>query len=70
MSGYTTTPNLGLRKPTVGDLTHDWTADLNYNADVLDAAFSGGGGGGGGLPEAPTDGQVYGRRNGAWVVLS
>ena len=26
-------------------------------------------GGGGGVPEAPTDGAIYGRQNGAWVVL-
>jgi hypothetical protein len=28
---------------------------------------AGGGGGGGGIPEAPADGTLYGRENGAWV---
>lgn len=28
-----------------------------------------GGGGGGGIPDAPSDGQLYGRKDGAWVVL-
>lgn len=29
----------------------------------------GGGGGGGGIPEAPTDGELYGRQNEAWEVI-
>jgi hypothetical protein len=28
-----------------------------------------GGGGGGGIPEAPTDGQLYGRKSAAWAVV-
>jgi hypothetical protein len=30
---------------------------------------SSGGGGGGGIPEAPSDGQAYGRNNGAWQAV-
>jgi len=37
MSGYTTTPNLGLRKPTVGGDDDLWGGDLNFNSDTLDA---------------------------------
>jgi hypothetical protein len=29
----------------------------------------GGGGGGGGIPEAPTDGKLYGRQNAGWVPV-
>jgi hypothetical protein len=29
----------------------------------------GGGGSGGGIPEAPTDGEIYGRQNAGWVVV-
>jgi hypothetical protein len=29
----------------------------------------GSGGGGGGLPEAPTDGKIYGRKNAAWAAV-
>jgi hypothetical protein len=29
----------------------------------------GGGGGGGGIPEAPTDGKIYGRKNSSWTAV-
>jgi hypothetical protein len=32
-------------------------------------AGGGGGGGGGGIPEAPSDGKTYGRRNAAWTAV-
>jgi hypothetical protein len=34
------------------------------------AAGGGGGGGGGGIPDAPSDGNLYGRQNAAWSVVS
>jgi hypothetical protein len=36
MSGYTTTPKLALRKPTVGADNDLWGGDLNLNADIID----------------------------------
>ena len=36
MSGYTTTPNFGLRKPTVGGDDDAWGGDLNFNSDTID----------------------------------
>jgi hypothetical protein len=44
MSGsgeYTTTPNLGLYKPTYNADAENWGFHLNSNSDVLDAAFGG-----------------------------
>jgi hypothetical protein len=68
VSGYTTTPNLGLRKPNNHGDNDQWGADWNVNADTLDAAH----GAGGGIPDAPSDGQVYGRRGStaSWVVAT
>ena len=40
MSEYTTTPNLGLFKPTVDADEEMWGVHLNLNADILDAAVS------------------------------
>lgn len=40
-------------------------ADVTGLQDALDSLS--GGGGSGGVPEAPTDGGTYARRNGAWV---
>lgn len=37
MSGFTTTPKLGLKKPTFGADTDQWGNDLNQNADILDS---------------------------------
>ena len=42
-SDYTTTPNLGLFKPTVNADDAQWGNHLNANADVLDTALRGGG---------------------------
>jgi hypothetical protein len=39
-SDYTTTPNLGLFKPTYDADDEQWGTHLNANADVLDAAFA------------------------------
>jgi len=36
MSGFTTTPNYGLRKPAVGADTDLWGGDWNLNADTID----------------------------------
>jgi hypothetical protein len=44
MSEYTTTPNLGLYKPTVNADEAAWGDHLNANADILDAAVGTGGG--------------------------
>ena len=44
MSEYTTTPNLGLYKPTVNADEAAWGDHLNANADILDAAVGVGGG--------------------------
>ena len=40
MSGYSTTPNLGLKKPTTGADDDMWGTHWNSNADALDAAFA------------------------------
>ena len=40
--GYTTTPNLGLRKPNYHQT--GWSAHLDWNADKIDSLISGGGG--------------------------
>jgi hypothetical protein len=43
---------------------------FSLQAKLTDLAGSGGGGGGGGgIPEAPTDGKLYGRENTAWAVV-
>ena len=39
MSGYTTTPNLGLKKPTSGADDDQWGTHWNQNADAIDAAL-------------------------------
>jgi len=39
MSGFTTTPNYNLRKPTVGGDNDLWGGDWNINADLIDAAI-------------------------------
>lgn len=36
MSGFTTTPNYGLRKPVVGADNDAWGGDLNFDLDTLD----------------------------------
>jgi len=41
MSDYTTTPNLGLFKPTPNADADLWGGHLNQNADILDAMFGG-----------------------------
>lgn len=38
----TTTPNLGLTKPTVGADNNTWGTELNGDLDILDALFPGG----------------------------
>jgi hypothetical protein len=43
MSDFTTTPNLGLFKPTYDADDEMWGTHLNANADVLDAALATGG---------------------------
>lgn len=43
------------------------TADDDYAAGWADPQ---GGGGGGGIPEAPTDGKTYGRKNSAWAEVT
>jgi hypothetical protein len=46
MSGsgeYTTTPNLGLFKPTYNADAENWGFHLNSNSDILDGALAGGG---------------------------
>lgn len=40
MSGYATTPNLGLLKPTVGGDDDAWGGHLNSNSDTLDAQIA------------------------------
>jgi hypothetical protein len=58
-----TTPYLGLVKPEVnGEQTENvWGFDLNANFDKIDAKLAA-------LPttDAPLDGDIYGRRQGAW----
>jgi hypothetical protein len=39
MSGYSTTPNLGLKKPTTGADDDMWGTHWNDNATILDTAF-------------------------------
>jgi hypothetical protein len=46
MSDYTTTPRLGLFKPTFDADDDQWGNHWNANADILDAAVGTGGGGG------------------------
>jgi len=41
VSGFTTTPNLGLKKPTTGADNDLWGGHLNENADTLDTAVAG-----------------------------
>src|SRR3954454_2609443 len=57
------TPYLGLVKPEVnGEQTENvWGYDLNANFDKIDAKLAA-------LPttDAPLDGDIYGRRQGAW----
>jgi hypothetical protein len=55
MSDYTTTPNLGLYKPTPNADGDMWGDHLNANADILDAAVGGGSGGG---PFVPLNGSA------------
>src|SRR5215469_3531350 len=40
MSDYTTTPNLGLYKPTYDADDGEWGNHLNLNSDTLDALFA------------------------------
>jgi len=40
MSGYSTTPRLGLKKPISGADDDLWGTHWNDNADVLDASFT------------------------------
>lgn len=40
MSGYTTTPTLGLLKPTVGGDDDAWGGHINQNADTLDSTVA------------------------------
>ena len=54
-SDYTTTPNLGLIKPTPNADADMWGGHLNTNADILDAALGAGSGGG---PFVPLDGST------------
>ena len=60
----TTTPNLGLVKPEInGPQTENvWGFDLNNNFDKIDARF-----GKSVIQDAPQDGYVYGRFQGAWA---
>jgi hypothetical protein len=44
-------------------LPTDWCGDWGTTS-------AGGGGGGGGIPEAPTDGALYGRQNAAWSPVA
>jgi collagen type II alpha len=41
----------------------DWCGDWGTTS-------AGGGGGGGGIPEAPTDGNLYGRQSAAWAAIT
>lgn len=45
-------------------------AYLNYEVFDLDDKAGNGGGSGGGIPEAPTDGKVYGRYNATWTEMT
>lgn len=45
-------------------IAQTWT-EVNW----IDTTTIGGGGSGGGIPEAPTDGQLYGRQSAAWSVV-
>jgi hypothetical protein len=105
MSGFTTTPNLGLFKPNYAQDRGQWANHWNANADKLDQAIGPNApflpisGGkmtgpltlaanpvasldaatkqyvdshvptGGGIPEAPTDGNTYGRGSAAWKTV-
>jgi hypothetical protein len=40
MSGYSTTPNLGLKKPVTGADDDQWGTHLNEDLDILDTAFA------------------------------
>jgi len=40
MSGYSTTPNLGLKKPVTGADDDMWGTHLNEDLDILDTAFA------------------------------
>jgi hypothetical protein len=52
--------------PPVGGQTYIWQPPRWLVKGIPPA----GGGGGGGVPEAPTDGQQYGRTNAAWSVVT
>lgn len=47
---------------TVGGQLYVWTANQWVAASCCE-------GGGGGIPDAPSNGNIYGRENGQWVVL-
>jgi hypothetical protein len=61
-SDYTKTPNLGLFKPTFNADVSNWGQHWNQNADTLDSAIPAAG-----IPDAPSNGQTYGRLNAAWA---
>jgi len=64
----TTTINLGDTVTTFTGI-YDPVGDLDVaNKHYVDA-HAGSGGGGGGIPDAPADGNTYGRHNAAWVPV-
>jgi hypothetical protein len=58
MSDYTTTPNLGLIKPTPNADDDQWGTHLNSNADILDAAVPAAGSGSGGVTKTDRSGVI------------
>lgn len=55
--------------PNVGDIVTDTDTGARWQWDGVKWVAIGGGGGGGGLADAPVDGQTYGRKDAAWVIL-
>jgi hypothetical protein len=60
MSGYSTTPNLGLKKPLTGADDDMWGSHWNDNADTLDAAITALDGAAGVPPSGPAGGDLSG----------